>query len=101
MTGLAGLCFGTGDEKSARLYDKFQKVNLARENIGHIQTLLANVQSLLDEIPDEVKSSLEIGFLSCLSVKGECVDVLVNGKGIAVKSALENILDSIKEAVEK
>lgn len=98
MTGLAGLCFGTGD---ARVYDKIQKINLARENIGHIQTLLANVQSLLEEIPDEVKSSLDIGFLSCLCIKGECVDVAVDGKGIAIKSALENILDSIKEAVEK
>jgi hypothetical protein len=101
MTGLAGLCFGTVDGKSARIYDKIQKINLAKENIGHIQTLLANVQSLLNEIPDEVKSSLEIGFLSCLSVKGECFDAIVDGKGIAIKSALENILDSIKEAVEK
>lgn len=101
MTGLAGLCFGTGDEKSARLYDKVQKVNLARENIGHIQTLLASVQSLLNEISDEAKSSLEIGFLSCLSINGECVDAIVDGKGIAIKAALENILDSIKEAVEK
>ena len=98
---MTGLYFGTRDEKSARIYDKIQKVNLARENIGHIQTLLASVQSLLDEIPDEVKSSLEIGFLSCLSIKGECIDAIVDGKGIAIKSALENILDSIKEAVEK
>lgn len=98
---MTGLYFGSRDEKTARVYDKIQKINLAKENIGHIQTLLANVQSLLEEIPDEVKSSLEIGFLSCLSIKGDRVDIIVDGKGSAIKSALENILDSIKEAVGK
>lgn len=95
MTGLSGLFFGTRGERSVKLYDK------VCENISHIQTLSASIMSLLDDIPENVKQDLEIGFISSFSVKGECVDMNISGNGKAVFSAIKNLTDSVEREFKK
>ena len=73
----------------------------AVENIKHIQTCLANIDSLLDEIPEKIKSDLKIGFVSSLSFDGNCLDVMINGKGLAVKTSIEGVLKGLDESISK
>lgn len=71
------------------------------EDIGHIQTLLASIVSLLDDIPDEVKKEYKVGFVSSFSVKGEAIDVNIIGKGEAIKHSFEALIDCAQEAMNK
>lgn len=100
MTGVSGFFVNPRGERPA-LYDRLDQIDSALKNVEHIQTLLASIMSLLDDIPEDLKMSMEIGFISSFSVKGKPLDINIVGKGKAVKTAIEGLINSVEQEVKK
>lgn len=85
------------------LMDQFLKqklkenTNEALENIKHVTTLLQNIKTLLDEIPEPIKHILNLGFVVDLSVDDKQVFVQTSGPYGVLKSIVKDTENLIEE----
>ena len=81
-----------------------ENINEAFDNIKHVSTLLQNIKTLLDEIPEPIKHILNLGFVADLYVDNKQVFVQTTGTYGALKAIVketENLIEEKHKEEEK
>ena len=101
---------GFGTIEPGGLMDQFLRQNLkenineALDNVKHITTLMQNINTLLDEIPVQIKHILNLGFVAGLYVDNKEVFVQTTGIYGTLKSIVkdtENLIEEKNKEEEK